>query len=198
MELDRLRGSFGTATPLPSPLLHGAAAAVVVVDDDRRFAKPVAQMGDYHVQKSVPLRVADEIAASGKDDKPLFGNPFFALHKVSNRLKKDSLVIDESEDLISSPVRGKKHSPTRRASPGGGSTSSGSPPIASGTKRPSPENGSSSASGATKRPSPEISGNRVSGSSSKKPSPETSGGGGDNSGASSGEANSAKPQRKAE
>ncbi len=48
---------------------------------------------------------------------PLFGNPFFPLEKVSNRLKKDSLMIDEAEDMLSSPLRSKKRSPTRKASP---------------------------------------------------------------------------------
>lgn len=48
---------------------------------------------------------------------PLFGNPFFPLEKVSNRLKKDSLMIDEAEDMLSSPLRAKKRSPTRKASP---------------------------------------------------------------------------------
>lgn len=136
VELDRLRAGFsGVSATAATPTRRDA------YDDERRFAKPIAIMGDYHSQPTPPLRPVEE--PIGKD-LTLFGNPFFALHKVSNRLKTaEALVLDEAEDMVgASPLRGgrKKRSPKRQPSPVQKSPelhgSKGSPPEASKRKKP--------------------------------------------------------------
>lgn len=85
-------------------------------DDDKRFSVPIAFMGDFHnkLSASPPLREARDVS---EKSLPLFGNPFFPIEKVSNRLKKDSLVLDESEDMLNQSKNSRKRSFSQNLSP---------------------------------------------------------------------------------
>lgn len=91
-------------------------SAVAVVDDERRFSLPIALMGDYH-EKQQAAQLRDPRAEEGAKPQ-LFGNPYFPIEKVANRVKKDALVLDEApeSDGERSPSR-RKRSPTRKSSP---------------------------------------------------------------------------------
>ena len=97
---------------------HKQGKPAIAVSEEGRFSLPIAVMGDYHERGANELREARD---KSEKLKPLFGNPFFPIEKVTNRLKRDSLVLDEAEDLSleegGSGGRNKKRSPTRKQSP---------------------------------------------------------------------------------